>query len=174
LLFPVFDYGDPRTHRAGSPGLPAYRFVVDRDTILAPGKGRDGEFQIAIEAGGLSGDGSYWATGYFALNSMQVTVFNAGKELATHTLDRDRRLGYDPSSYEGLDNPDRNRPYFDAPLDAQGNVYRIRAVLPGSWFEAIGYDWSKGGSVTVTIASVWDGSFEGHNKTFEISLPGPN
>lgn len=173
LLFPVFDYGDPRTHRVTASGQPAYRFVIDPDTIVAPGEGRDGKFQIAIESGGLSADGTYSATGYFALNSMKVTVFNGGAELATHTLDRDRRLGYDPSSYEGLDNPDRGRPYFDAPLDAQANVYRIGAVLPGSWFEAIGYDWSKGGSVTVTIAGVWDGSLEGHNTRFEISLPGP-
>ncbi|MGA9574482.1 MAG: hypothetical protein WBS20_11105 [Lysobacterales bacterium] len=170
LLFPVFEYGDPRTHQTGVSGLPVYRFVIDEDTIVAPRKGQDGKFEIAINAGGLTTDGSFAVTRYFALNSMQVTVFNDGRELATHTLDRDRRLGYDPSSYDGLDNPDVSRPYFDAPLGEQGDVYTIGAVLPERWLEDIGYDWSKDGSMEVKIGSIWDGSFKGHSKTFEIQL----
>jgi hypothetical protein len=171
LLFPVFEYADPGTYRMEAAGMPAYRFVVDGDSIVPPRNGKDGRFRIAIPAGGVAVDGPFTATRYFALNAMQVAVSNGGRALATHTLDRDRRLGYEPASYDELDNPDRSRPYFAAPLDAQGDVYEIEAVLPGRWFQDIGYDWSKDGSISIKISSIWAGALKGHAESFEIPLP---
>lgn len=101
---------------------------------------------------------------------MQVTVFNDGKRLASHTLDRQRKLGYDQTSYDGLDNPDENLPYFDAPLDEQGDVFLMGAVLPKRWFKNLDYDWSKDGSVSVRVSSIWDGSLDGHYLELEIPL----
>jgi hypothetical protein len=170
LLFPAFEYGDPESHQTESSGVPAYQFVIDQETIVPPSRRKDGHFQIEIHAGGLSADGSYSATRYYALNALHVAVFNDGKELAAYTLDRHQKLGYDTSSYDGLDNPDDHRPYFDPPLDEQGDVFLMEALLPKRWFKEMDYDWSKDGSVSIKVSSIWDGSLEGHHLTFDIPL----
>jgi len=170
LLFPPFEYGDPRSHQVAAPGVPAYQFVVDEKTIVPPSKRKDGHFQIEIPAGSVSADGSYSATRYFVLNAMEVTVYNDGKEMATYNLDRHQKHGYDASSYEGLDNPDEHRPYFDAPLNEQGDVFKMGAVLPRRWFKTMHYDWSKDGYVSVKISSIWDGVLDGHHLSLDIPL----
>lgn len=171
LLFPPFEYGDPQSHQIEPSGVPAYQFVIDQKTIFPPSKRKNGQFQIAIHAGGLSADGSYTTTRYFALNAMHVTVFNDGKELAAFTLDRHQKRGYDTSSYEGLDNPDKHRPYFYAPKDEQGDIFLMDAVLPKRWFKEIHYDWSKDGHVSVKVSSIWDATLDGHYLTIDIPLP---
>ncbi len=170
LLFPAFEYGDPQTHQISLSGAQSYHFVVSQDSIVAPSSAKDGRFQIEIHAGGLDADGNYAATRYFALNAMHVTVFNDAKELAAFTLDRHQKLGYDASSYQTLDNPDKMKPYFDAPLDEQGDVYLMGAVLPKRWFDDIHYDWSRDGSVSVKISSIWDGSPDPHHLEIDIPL----
>lgn len=172
LLFPAFEYGDPQSHKIIASGVPAYQFVIDQNSIRPPSKRKDGHFQIQIHAGGLTADGNYSATRYFALNAMHVTVFNDGKELASYILDRHQKSGYDASTYEGLDNPDDDRPYLDAPLDEQGDVFLMDAVLPKRWFKDIDYDWSKDGSVSVKVSSIWDGSLDGHHLSIDIPLKG--
>ena len=44
------------------------------------------------------------------------------------------------------------------------------AVLPEQWLRQIGYDWSREGSMTIKIASIWTGSLEGHELVFDIPL----
>jgi hypothetical protein len=170
LIFPAFEYGDPQSHQIEDSGVPAYQFVIDQKTIVPPSKRKDGHFQIEIHAGGLSADGAYSATRYFALNAMHVTVINDGKELAKFTLDRHQKLGYDTSSYEGLDNPNDDLPYFDPPMDEQGDVFLMDVVLPKRWFKDIDYDWKKDGSVSIKVSSIWDGSLDGHHLSIDIPL----
>ena len=170
LLFPAFEYADPHSHQLTTDSMPAYQFVIDKESQVIPQKRKSGKFQIEIPAGGLADDDSFKASRYFALNAVEFTVYNDGKELATHILNRDQRLGYDPSSYDGLDNPDESKPYFDAPLDEQGDVYQMGVVIPRTWFKDIDYDWSKGGVVHVTVSSIWSENLEGHGLSFEMPL----
>jgi hypothetical protein len=172
LIFPAFEYGDPQSHQLEASGVPAYQFVIDPKTITPPSRRKNGHFQIEIHSGGLTADGSYSTTRYFALNAMHVTVINDGKELAEYTLDRHQKLGYVTSSYEGLDNPDKDLPYFDPPLNEQGDVFLMDVVLPKRWFKDIDYDWSKDGSVAIKVSSIWDGSLDGHHLTIDIPLTG--
>jgi hypothetical protein len=172
LIFPPFVYADPQTYQIEASGLPAYQFVVDQKSIIPPSRRKDGRFQIEIHAGGLGADDTYSATRYFALNAMHVTVFNDGKELATFSIDRDQKLGYDASSYEGLDNPDEDLPYFYPPLNEQDDIFMMEAVLPKRWFKKMDYDWSKDGSVSIRVSSIWDGSYDGHHYSLEIPLQG--
>lgn len=170
FLFPPFAYGDPYAHQIAEDGNLAYQFVVDADAIVSPTKRRDGEVPIEIHAGGVAADGSFEPRRYFALNALEVTVSNDGKVIGTYTVDRHRKLGYDTSSNERMDEPDRKKPHFWAPLDEQGDIYRMDAVIPARWLKSLNYDWSRSGSVTVKISSIWDGYLEGHSKTIEIPL----
>lgn len=170
LLFPPFEYADPHAHQPGKIGMAAYQFVINPQSLVPPTRRKDGRFQIEIHAGGLSSKGAYIPTRYFALNAMQLTVFNDGRELATYTIDRHQKLGYDPSSYKQLDEPDDSKPYFYAPLNEQGDLYQMQAVIPAKWLKRINYDWSKAGSVSVRVASIWDGYLDGHFHAFEIPL----
>jgi hypothetical protein len=150
--------------------VPAYQIVAEEEAIVPPTRRRDGRIRIEIHSGGLSTNGAYTATRYFALNAMQITVFNDGKELATYTVDRHQKLGYDTSSYDQLDQVDKKRPHFSAPLGEQGDVFRMQAVLPARWLKEIDYDWSRPGSISIGIASIWDGYLSGHNHLIEIPL----
>ena len=170
LLFPAFEYADPYSHQLTTDNMPAYQFVIDKESQVIPGKRMSGKFQIEIPAGGLAEDGSFKVSRYFALNAVEFTVYNDGKELGKHILNRDQRLGYDPSSYVGLDNPDESKPYFEAPLDEQDDVYQMGVVIPQHWFKDMGYDWSKSGAVHVTVSSIWSENLEGHELSFEMPI----
>ena len=169
LLFPPFDYADPYTHRIEENGVPAYQIVADAESVTPPTRRKNGRVQIEIHAGGSSADGAFVATRYFALNGMQVVVSNGGKELGSYTVDRHRKLGYDTSSYEQLDGLDKNNPHFSAPLGEQDDVFRMEAVVPASWLKSINYDWSKTGSISIELSSIWDGYLNDH--TLSISIP---
>lgn len=171
LLFPPLKYANPKTHVIGESGVPAYRFVINQDSIVAPTKHKDGKFLIEIHAGGVSGGGSNVISRYYALDAMQVSVTNDDRELAVFTLDRQQKTGYDASTYNTLDNPNISKPYFNAPLDEQGDVYRMETVLPRTWFGNIQYDWSKSGSVSVKVSSIWDGYLDGHYSVIDIPMP---
>jgi hypothetical protein len=56
-------------------------------------------------------------------------------------------------------------------LGEQEDVYEMIAVLPGAWFEKKRYDWSKNGSVSISISSIWKGFLAGHSYSFAIPLP---
>jgi hypothetical protein len=170
LLFPPFEYGNPQGRTVDEDGVPAYQFSINPQTIAPPTRRKDGHFQIEIHSGGLAEDGTYTATRYFALNAMHVTVSNGGQELASYSIDRQQKLGYDTSSYKTLDNPDESKPHFYAPLDEQGDVYQMQAVIPARWLKKIDYDWSMAGSISVRVASIWDGYLDGHFESFEIPL----
>ena len=170
LLFPAFEYADPYNYQLTADNMPAYQFVIDKESQVIPRKRKSGKFQIEIPAGGKLEDGSFKASRYFALNAVEFTVFNEGRELAIHKLNRDQRAGYDPSSYDGLDNPDESKPHFEAPLDEQGDVYQMGVVIPRRWFKDIDYDWSKSGVVRVSVSSIWSENLEGHELSFEMPL----
>lgn len=170
LLFPPFEYADPYAHAIGEDGNLAYQFVVDPDAIARPGKRQDGRVPIEIHAGGVAQDGTFEARRYFVLNAIEVSVSNDGEVIGTYTVDRHRKLGYDTSSNERMDNPDRKKPHFWAPLDEQGDIYRMEAVIPARWLRSLNYDWSRPGVVAVRISSIWDGYLQGHSKTIEIPL----
>jgi len=171
LLFPPFEYANPRSYIIGANHLPAYMFNVHESHIRTPGKEENGGFVLQIHSGGLSADGEYLMSRYFALNGLDVVLMNDGKQLGTYRVDRHRKLGYSTKSYESLDNPDLSTPHFLAPLEEQGDVFNMAVVLPTTWFEEKKYDWSKDGSVSIRISSIWDGYLEGHSYSFEIPLP---
>lgn len=171
LLFPPFEYTDPQSHRIGLNKLPAYQFVVDESSIVAPGKDNDGQFILQIYAGGWSANNKYQATRYFALNGLDVVLTSDSNYLASYRIDRNRKLGYSTESYDLMDNPNPSVPHFLAPLGEQEDVFRITVVLPRAWFEKNQYDWSKSGSVSIDISSIWKGYSDGHNHSLKIPLP---
>ena len=80
LLFPPFGYGDPYTHQRGENGVPVYQFVIDPEAIDAPSKRSDGSIEIEIHAGSVAPDGAFQPARYFALNSLEISVFNGGEQ----------------------------------------------------------------------------------------------
>ena len=139
-------------------------------SVVAPTKDGDGKFQIESDAGAASAGGAFVANRYYALNAMTITVFNGGAEVGRYVVDRHRKLGYDTSSYRRLDSPDESLPHFSAPLGEQQDVFRMEAVLPAEWLDDMDYDWSKPGSLSITLSSIWDGYLSGHNHAIEIPL----
>jgi hypothetical protein len=170
LLFPPFGYGDPYTHQQEDQGLPVYRFVVDPESIEAPTKRRDGSLEIEIHAGMVGPNGDFVPSRYFALNAIQISIHNGGEMLGEYRVDRHLKAGYDPSSYETLDEHDERVPHFSAPLGEQGDIYRMGVVLPSRWLRKVGYDWSRPGSISVEISGIWDGYLSGHSESVEIPL----
>lgn len=170
LLFAPLDYANPDELDATAKGKSVYRFVIDPDSIIRPSKRKNGEFQIQITSSAVDTIGRVTPLRYFALNAMHITVHNGGETIGTFTVDRHRKLGYDVASYEGLDEEDPRIPHFAAPLNEQGDVFRMGAVLPARWFRELQYDWSKPGRVSVTVASIWQGYLDGHSHSFEIPL----
>jgi len=171
LLFPPFEYANPRSYEMGANHLPAYKFNVHESHIRTPSKEKNGGFVLQIYSGGLSADGEYLVSRYFALNGLNVVLMNDGKQLGAYRVDRHRKLGYSTKSYESLDNPNQSTPYFLAPLGEQGDVFNLAVVLPTTWFEEKKYDWSKDGSVSIQISSIWDGYLETHSHSLTIPIP---
>ena len=91
-----------------------------------------------------------------------------------YRVDRHRKSGYATKSYDLMDNPNRSIPHFLAPLGGQGDVFRMKVVLPKTWFEENQYDWTKDGSVSIDISSIWKGLSEGHNHSLTIPLAAAN
>ena len=170
MLFPPFAYGDPYMHQQEENDVPAYRFVVEPAAIQVPGKRRDGSIDIEIHSGSVGPGGEFLPVRYFALNALDIVVFNDGKKLGEYTVNRNLRAGYDTSSYKALDEYDERVPHFSAPLGEQGDIYRMSAVIPARWLRKMDYDWSKPGSVSVRVSSIWDGYLDGHSETVEIAL----
>lgn len=171
LLFPPFEYADPQSHAIDGNGLPAYGIDVDEAGIVVPGETSDGRFIIRIHCGKRAADDEYVACRYFALNALDVLLFNDGELLGSHHVDRHRKLGYKTDSYELLDTPDTSAPHFFAPLGEQADVYEMTVVLPAAWFKQKRYDWSKNGSLAIDISSIWKGYSEGHGHSLTIALP---
>lgn len=174
LLFPPFEYAAPQSHMIGDGQLPAYTFFVDETRIAAPGPDNDGHFMLEIHAGGWSADDEYLVTRYFALNGLDVVLTNDARHLASYRVDRHRKSGYATKSYDLMDNPNRSIPHFLAPLGEQGDVFRMKVVLPKTWFEENEYDWTKDGSVSIDISSIWKGFSEGHSHSLTIPLAAAN
>jgi hypothetical protein len=172
LLFPPLPYTDPHSYEIGPDGLPAYKIFIDESTIVAPTIEADGHFDIKIHCGGWSVDDVYFAARYFALDAMDVVIYNDGKYLASHRVNRHRKLGYNTETYELMDTPNRAAPHFLAPLGEQDDVFEMTFVLPKAWFEEKHYDWSKSGSISIDISSIWKTYLEGHSHTLTIPLPG--
>ena len=170
LLFPPFEYADPNTYSVVDGGSHAYRFVFNESETIVPAKRTDGRVRIEIHSGSVSSEGGFEARRYFALNAMRVTVINDGRELGSYVVDRQQKLGYVTSSNDRLDNPSKKAPYFSAPLGEQGDVFKIDAVIPARWLRKMKYDWSKSGSVTVRVSSIWDEYLTGHDEMVEIPL----
>lgn len=169
LLFPKFEYADPQSYEMTESHLPAYKFIVDESSIVAPSRKKDGHFMLQIHSGGWSGD-KYLATRYFALNGLDIVLTNSSSYLASYRIDRHRKLGYDTKSYDLMDNPNLSVPHFLAPLGEQEDVFEMKVILPKVWFEKNQYDWSKDGSVSIDISSIWKGYLEGHNHSLTIPL----
>ena len=169
LLFPPFEYANPRTYTGK---LPAYQFVVDPSGIILPSKdSENGGFMLSIHARGQSADGQPFATRYFVLNSLEFVLRNGDRQLDVFRIDRHRKLGYDTTSYQLMDNPNRSLPHMITPVGEQGDVYKTGVFLPRAWFEKNQYDWSKDGSVSVRISSIWADYLDGHSHSLTIRLP---
>jgi len=171
LLFPPFEYADTRSYEIGAGQLPAYQFVVNTSNIVAPTKEKNGGFALHIISGGRTAEGEQLTTRYFALNGLDITLTNDGQQVGTYRIDRHSKLGYDTSSYELLDNPNGLAPYLIAPLEEQGDVYTIAVVLPKVWLDKQEYDWSRNGTVSIEISSIWKGYLEGHSRSLTIPIP---
>lgn len=115
-------------------------------------------------------DGSYRPTRYFALSAMKIVIHNDARKLATNIVDRHLKSGYDTSTFASLDVPDESKPHFDPPLGEQRDVFRMNAVVPASWLDGLRYDWSKSGSLSITVSSIWDGLHQGHSHLIRIPL----
>jgi len=174
LLFPPFEYADPRSFTASPDHPTAYQFVIDESSIVPPGRDKDGHFVLRIESGSVSSDGQFQPTRYFALNGLDVELVNDGEHTASFRIDRHQKLGYDTTSYDSMDNPNQSIPHFLAPLGEQQDVFKMTVMLPSAWFKEQGYDWSREGSITLKIASIWTGYLEGHGLGFSIPLPADN
>lgn len=170
LLFPPFEYADPYSYVSADGALAAYQFVINADDIVVPGKRKDGHIDIEIHSGFVTSDGAYEARRYFALNAMTVTVTNDDKQIGSYVVDRHQKLGYDTSSNVRLDKVNQTRPHFLAPLDEQGDVYRMGIVIPARWLRKLKYDWAKPGKVRIEVSSIWDGHLLGHSETIDIPL----
>jgi len=171
LLFPPFEYADPRATATGTGDQPVYSIDVDESSIVLPGQGKDGQFTIHIRCTERIAGGKATACRYYALNAMDMRLFNDGKQLGSHHLDRQTKQGYQTGSYDLLDSPDTSAPYFFAPLGVQGDVYEMDVVLPAGWFDRQHYDWSENGKIAVDLSSIWNGYLEGHGHAFTIALP---
>jgi len=169
LLFPPFAYAD---HRAPGPsGSPVYSIDVDESSIVLPGEGKDGQFTVYVRCMVRGESEQNAACRYYALNALDLQLFNDGERLGGQQLDRQLKLGYDTESYDLLDAPDTSAPYFHAPLGVQGDVYQVGVVLPAQWFEQNHYNWSRRGELSIELSSIWNGHLEGHEHSFTISLP---
>jgi hypothetical protein len=105
------------------------------------------------------------------LNGLDVVLTNNSSYLASYRVDRHRKLGYSTKSYDLMDSPNLSVPHFLAPLGEQDDVFMMTVVLPKVWFEKNRYDWSKTGSVSIDISSIWKGYSEGHSHSLTIPLP---
>lgn len=170
LLFSPFTYADPMAHQVSGEQLPAYRLSIDNEKTVKPTKMKDGRLLIEIKSGGITDNGNFVASRYFALNAMRVTVFNDGVELGRFTADRHLKLGYNTSSNDKLDALNATEPHFSPPLGEQDNVFQMEAVIPASWLKTLDYDWSKTGSITAELSSIWDGYLPRHSKSIDIIL----
>jgi len=171
LLFPPFEYADRRAPVTGHDGLPVYAIVVDESAIIPPGKGKDGQFTVRIQCTVEAAQDETGACRYYALNAVDIRLFNDGRLMGSHLLDRQTKQGYRTASYELLDAADTSAPYFYAPLGVQGDIYQMAVVLPAGWFERNHYDWSKSGRLSIDLSSIWKGHLEGHDHAFTIALP---
>lgn len=171
LLFPPFGYADPQAPVTGDNGLPVYAIGVDESTIVPPGKGKDGQFTVRIRCIEHTANAETRACRYYALNALDMQLFNDGKLVGSHLLDRQTKQGYRTDSYELLDVPDTSAPYFYAPLGVQGDVYEMAVVLPAVWFDQSHYDWSRVGKLSISLTSIWKSHLERHGHVFTMTLP---
>lgn len=171
LLFPPFEYANPRSHKTSDEVLPAYTFKVNESGIDINGMEKQVSFVLQIHAGEQSAEGGYTPTRYFALNGLELVLLNDGRQLGSYSIDRHRKLGYRTGSYDLLDNPNLSAPHFLAPLGEQTDIFEMGVVLPSAWFDENQYDWSKDGAVAIEISSIWSGYFQGHSHSLTIPLP---
>ena len=174
MLYPPFAYADPRSFTASDDHAAAYQFVVDESSIVPPSRDKDGQIVLRIEAGKRTASGQYQPTRYFALNGLELELRNDGKLVGFYRIDRRQKLGYDTTSYDMLDNPNRLVPHLITPVGEQGDVYKVGVFLPRTWFEKNQYDWSKGGTVSIRISSIWADYLDGHSHSLTLSLPANN
>jgi hypothetical protein len=174
LLFRPFVYEDPKTYKLTTNELAAYQIKFDSASLETPREKQDGYVNIQVQAGGINSEGEFEASRYFALNEVDLEVFNNGKVVGTYRINRQLKLGYDTSSYKNLDNYNMTRPYFKSPLQEQSNIYNMGLVVPSKWLKSIGYDWQKSGKIKLRAASIWDGYLDGHHEFFEINIDGIN
>jgi len=169
LLFPPFAYADSPSDAAG--GGPVYSIGVDESAVVLPGEGKDGQFTIRIPCAEHTAGGATRTCRYYALNAMDIQLFNGGKLVGSHQLDRQTKLGYNTDTYDLLDAPETSAPYFHAPLGVQGDVYEMAVILPAGWFDQNHYNWTEGGELSIELSSIWNGHLDGHAHAFTLRLP---
>jgi len=94
------------------------------------------------------------------LNQARVDLcaLETGAVLKSHTLDLNRRIGFDPSNTPSLDARDFTKPYF-APLyfvDAQTN-YQTQLVVPAAFKQSVG---GTPAMVRVVVRDIWGKSVQ--------------
>jgi len=85
---------------------------------------------------------------------VEVQLTATGEVVLSHTLDFNQRIGYDASTNEALDIPDKTKPYM-APLpftDVQTN-YQTALAIPKSWLGAM-LD-NPDYEIVVTASDIW-------------------
>lgn len=138
-----------------------------------------GESRIMIEPSGLpapQGDDRFLLTlgsdDWPILNHVRVDLYELGTGvvLQSHTLDLNRRTGFDASSTPALDQRDLNKPHF-APLyfaDAQTN-YQTELVVPLAFKQSAG---PGSAGVRVVARDIWGRSTQ-HPEPSLRTLSGP-
>ncbi|MFM2105737.1 MAG: hypothetical protein RL338_769 [Chloroflexota bacterium] len=85
--------------------------------------------------------------------TVEIRRRSDGRLMASHLLDLDERLGFDPTSTAALDTPDTTRPYL-APLPfGTRSPYQTELVIPRSW--AASWTGTKF-RTTVVATDIWD------------------
>ena len=169
LLFPPFEYVGSESERVKNNTPRSYSMSIDEKSIIPPSKDRDGQLTIEIHSGYLS-NGVNAVTRYFALNGFDLSLHNNGEKVAGHRVDRHLKQGYNTKNFQELDTSNKTRPYFHAPSMEQGDVYKMKIVIPKVWIKKTNYDWSKSGFISVNLNSIWTGYLKGHQHTLKIPL----
>lgn len=100
---------------------------------------------------------------------VDLCALDTGSVLKSHTLDLNRRLGFDPSNTPSLDARDFTKPHF-APLyfvDAQTN-YQTQLVVPAAFKQSLG---ATPAMVRVVVRDIWGKSTQFPEPRLHVVAP---
>ncbi|MEM8549209.1 MAG: M23 family metallopeptidase [Verrucomicrobiota bacterium] len=135
LLFDPLGYG---------PAVNQYEMSVVLDSLVEPGE----DIEVIISTGNDDMP---------VLNRVEILVQDASTmdEIDSYIMDYDRRIGFDASTNENLDDRDFNLPYIE-PLDFldSDTDFETSLVVPEAWLSEAGL----GDEMIITVTDIWGNS----------------